>query len=119
MIRTFAEHYGARNFTYDTGADAVREFLAYVLNTPKGTRPYYPLFGSYLGRYKYAPLNQTTIREVHAEIRSCINSIDGISVVNSEYSVDARTRSLSFRFFLVVDGNRMSVSMSYSDGNVK
>lgn len=118
MLRSFSEKYSIRNFVYDTGSGAVREYLMHILNTPKGTRPYYPDFGSNLHKYQYAPLNQIVIREVHAEIRNCINQVEGITVLNSEYAVNVKLRQVAFKFYLTVDGERMQVSMGYTKGNV-
>ena len=116
MLRTFSEKYHNRNFVWDTGSDAVREYLAYILNTPKGTRPYYPNFGSNLHKFKYAPLNQVTLREIHAEIRNCINAIDGMILQTSEYTVDVKSRSIYFKFYMLVDKDLMTVSLKYSGG---
>lgn len=119
MLRSFSEKYSIRNFAYDSGTDAVREYLTFILNTPKGTRAYYPDFGSNLHKYQYAPLNQTLIREVHAEIRNCVNQVEGITVLTTEYDVNIKLRQVAFKFYLMVDGERMQVSLGYKDGSVQ
>ena len=118
MLRSFSEKFINRNFAWDNGTDAVREYLTYILNTPKGTRPYYPHFGSNLHKFKYAPLNQVTLREIHSEIRNCINAIEGMVIQTSEYFVDVQNRTIAFKFYMQVNKDKMTVSMQYSGGAV-
>lgn len=55
-MKTFAGEYSGNNFTFSDDAAAIRMQLISILNTPLGSRYYYPDYGSRINEYRFTTL---------------------------------------------------------------
>lgn len=116
-MRTFMENFdNVVSYAWDKRVSAVRDFLLVVLNTPRGSRPYYPEFGCDIEKYKYMPLNTNVINMIHHEIRKSIDSISGLTLRSSSYRVLSKERTLLFQFVLLMKSETVTVKLSYKEG---
>ena len=60
-MKTFTGQYSNGNFVYSNDTEAIRAQLISILNTPLGSRFYYPSYGSRLNDYRFDVINYFTI----------------------------------------------------------
>lgn len=101
-MRTFTGNYSNRNFQYSGDNEALRAQLISILNTPKGSRFYYPSYGSHLNEYKFSVLNHFSINMIGQEIKTAITLIDGVKLSAISYSIVDNT------LYFTIDLNKMS-----------
>lgn len=113
-MRTFTGNYSNRSFQYSGDNEALRAQLISILNTPKGSRFYYPSYGSHLNEYRFSILNHFSINMIGQEIKTAITLIDGVTLSAISYSVAGNT------LYFTIDLNKMSntirLNLSIVDG---
>ena len=63
-MKTFTGQYSNGNFVYSNDTEAIRAQLISILNTPLGSRFYYPSYGSRLNDYRFDVINYFTINMI-------------------------------------------------------
>lgn len=115
---TFNETYVNPSYQYLEGADAFKEYVMDMLNTDRGSRPYYPDYGSLISRYKYALLTVQTAQEIHADVYYTISSMDNVTIIRSNYKTDIANRRVELYYDIVLGQEPIGLHMTYSDGEV-
>lgn len=114
---TFTESFYNQSFQYTSGVQALKEYILDILNTDRGSRPYYPDYGMLLDKYKYSLLTPYTAQQIHAEVFYIISSLDGISIRSTAYRIDKSGRSMNMIFNLIVKQEPIGLHLDYSDGS--
>lgn len=113
-MKTFSGKFLGRNFVYSSDNEAIRMQLISILNTPLGSRFYYPSYGSTLNNFRFSVLNYFTINMIGQEIKRAVSLIDGVSLASIGYSVKENT------IYFDIALNRMSeivkLKLSVTDG---
>ena len=113
-MKTFSGKFLGKNFVYSDDNEAIRMQLVSILNTPVGSRFYYPSYGSRLNEFRFSVLNYFTVNMIGEEIKSAVNLINGVSLAGISYYITDNN------LYFVVDLNRNSekvrVSLSVKDG---
>lgn len=113
-MQTFSGKYYGRNFVYSSDTEAIRMQLVSILNTPMGSRFYYPSYGSHLNEYRFSILNYFTINMIGQEIKNAVALIDGVTLSNIGYYIKSNT------IYFIIELNKMSekvkVNISVKDG---
>ena len=116
---TFIESYNTSNFCYTTGVSALREYILDILNTDRGTRPYYPDYGLLMEKYKFSLFTPALAQSIHADVYFVISSIDNISIRDSGYRIDYKNKRLDMSFSLMIGQEPIGVHLTYSDGGFR
>lgn len=113
-MKTFSGKFLGKNFVYSDDNEAIRMQLVSILNTPVGSRFYYPSYGSRLNEFRFSVLNYFTVNMISEEIKSAVNLINGVTLAGISYYIKDNN------LYFVVDLNRNSekvrVSLSVKDG---
>lgn len=113
-MRTFTGKYSNGNFVYSGNAEVLKSQLVSILNTPFGSRFYYPGYGSRLNEYKFSPINYFTIHMISQEIKNAVNYIDGVSLSAISYSLEDGI--LKFNVELSKLSERIKLSLNVVNG---
>lgn len=113
-MKTFTGKYANTNFIYSDDNDALRMQLISILNTPKGSRFYYPSYGSHINEYRFEILNYFTINMIGQEIKDAVSLIDGVELESIEYIV--YNNRLDFNISLSRMSNIINIKVSVADG---
>lgn len=113
-MKTFTGKYSNKNFQYSSDNEVLRAQLISILNTPVGSRFYYPDYGSNLNDYRFNILNHFSINMIAQEVKRAVTLIDGVELTSISYSVDGNV------LYFTVDLERLSniirVTFSIVDG---
>lgn len=115
---TFVESFGTTNFTYTTGVRAFKQYLIDQLNTERGTRPYYPDYGSLLSRYKYSLLTVQTASLIHSDVYFILSSMDGVTVLGTNFKIDKANKRLEMVFDIMLGQEPIGLHLSYANGEI-
>lgn len=115
---TFVESYGSTNFTYNSGVRAFKQYLLDQLNTEKGSRPYYPDYGSRLSRYEHSLLTRQTASLIHSDVYFVLSRMDNVIILASNFSIDVQQKKLSMRFDILLGQEPIGLHLSYSNGEI-
>lgn len=113
---TFTESYSTPSFYLKEGVSALKEYILDILNTDRGSRPYYPDYGFLLDKYKFSLLNYQLAEEIHSEVYFVINSIDNITILETNYKLDVNGKKLNLYFNLKLGQDPIGVHLTYQDG---
>lgn len=113
-MRTFFGDYKNKNFVYSNKNDAIRAQLISILNTQKGSRFYYPNYGSDLNQYRFGIINYFTIQMIGQCVKDAISLLDGVSIINIRYSVEKD--HLKFYIDLNCNSDNVTVHLSIANG---
>ena len=113
-MRTFTGKYENGNYILSGDSEALKAQLISILNTPLGSRFYYPSYGSTLNTYKFNVLNYFTINIIGQEIRRVVGLIDGVTLSSIAYSI--RNNTIKFDIELVRVSQKVKISLSVTDG---
>ncbi len=114
-MKTFTGSYFNRNFVLSDDNEVLKANLVSILNTPIGSRFYYPSYGSNLSSYKGANINYFTINMIGQEIKSAIDLIDGVELSNFSYYFDDEN-VLRFNITLSKRSQSFIVNLAIKDG---
>ena len=84
-MKTFTGQYSNGNFVYSNDTEAIRAQLISILNTPLGSRFYYPSYGSRLNDYRFDVINYFTINMIAQEIKNAIFLVNAVKQGKLEY----------------------------------
>lgn len=115
---TFIEKFSTYTYSYTEGTDAFKEYIMDILNTERGSRPYYPDYGSLLAKYKYSLLTVQTAQEIHSDVYFVISSIDNVTIIRTRYKLDSANRRVELYYDLVLGQEPIGLHLTYSDGEV-
>jgi hypothetical protein len=113
-MQTFTGKFSNGNFVYSSDAEAIKAQLISILNTPAGSRFYYPSYGSHLNEYKFSILNYFTINMIGQEVKDAIALMSNVNLINISYYVYNNT--LYFSIDLNRLSEKISINISVSDG---
>ena len=113
-METFFGQYVGKNFVLSNESEALRIQLVSILNTPSGSRFYYPSYGSRLNEYNFNVLNYYTVNMIGQEVKNAISLLDGVSLVSIDYVVDGN--KVMFMITLQKTSNRIRVNLTVQDG---
>lgn len=113
-MKTFTGKYTNKNFQYSSDNEVLRAQLISILNTPIGSRFYYPSYGSKLSEYKFTILNHFSINMISQEIKNAVDLIDGVTLSAISYNVI--DNSIYFTVDLEKLSNTIKVVLSVTDG---
>ncbi len=113
-MRTFTGKYINENFAYSDDNEAIRAQLISILNTPIGSRFYYPSYGSRLNEFKFSIINYFTINMIGQEIKNAVALMGGISL--NKISYDVYDNKLVFNVELKRLSEKISINLSVVDG---
>lgn len=113
-MQTFIGEYQNGNFTMSSDAIALKAQLVSILNTPIGTRFYYPSFGSNLSQLRFSVLNYYTINIITQAIKDAVELINGVRLLSLVYTI--KNNSLLFTVNLDKLSTKYSINISVSDG---
>lgn len=116
---TFTESFIGTQFFYTSGVSALKEYILDMLNTDRGTRPYYPDYGCLVEKYKYSLLNLQTAQRIHSEVYFLIASMDNIRIINTNYRLKIKEKKVELYFDLVLGQEPIGLHLTYSDGGFK
>ena len=113
-MKTFTGKFSNGSYVL-SGDDAVlKSQLVSVLNTPIGSRFYYPSYGSHLNEFRFSVINHFTINMISQEIKSAVDLLDGVSLIGIQYYV--KDNKLYFDVGLSRLSNKYTINLSVSDG---
>lgn len=113
-MKTFVGEYKNGNFSYSGDIDSIRMQLISILNTPLGSRFYFPSYGSKISDYRFNVINYFTINMIGQEIKRVVDLIDGVSLTDIQYNVQDNT--IIFDMSLSRLSDIIKIRVSVSDG---
>lgn len=113
-MKTFSGKFSDKNFIYSDDIESIRMQLVSILNTPVGSRFYYPSYGSHLREYRFAVLNYYTINIIGQEIKNAVDFISGVELTGISYYVVDNV--LHFNIELNRLSNIVKVNLTVVDG---
>lgn len=113
-MKTFIGKYSNGNFVYSGDVESIRAQLISILNTPLGSRFYYPSYGSRLNEFRFSILNYYTINMIGQEIKNAIALMSGITLVRIGYYVN--NNKLYFNIELSRMAENIKLNLSVVDG---
>lgn len=114
-MESFTGEYKHNGFVLSGDADVLKAELVSILNTPIGSRFYYPTYGSNLNQLRFSILNYFTINMIGQEVKSAIDLLDGVTLNSISYYVSSNNK-VSFVLDLSRNSDNYKVSLSVSDG---
>ena len=113
-MKTFIGDYENGNYVMSSEDASLRAQLICILNTPKGSRFYYPEFGTHLNEYRFSTIDYFTINIISEEVREAVRLMDGVSLAGISYYIDGN------KLYFTVDLTRLSgvirLNISISEG---
>lgn len=116
---TFIEEYSDTAYTYTQGVPALKEYILDILNTERGTRPYYPDYGLLLEKFKYTLLTPATAQRIHSEVYYVIESIENITILATNYTIDYSAKKLSMYFDVAYGQEPIGLHLTYTNGGFR
>lgn len=116
---SFTESFYRTSFVYKNGVPALKEYILDILNTDRGSRPYYPDYGLLLEKFKYLPLTLPTAQRIHSEVYFVINSIDNIRITNTNYRLNNKEKKLELYYDLLQGQEPIGLHLTYSEGGFR
>ena len=113
-MKTFMGKYSNGNFVLSDDNDVLKAELISILNTPLGSRFYYPSYGSHLREFRFSIINYFTINMIGQEIKNAVNLMDGVSLSSIDYYVS--NNKLYFNVILNRLSEKIKVNLSVVDG---
>lgn len=113
---TFTESFYSSAFYYKDKVEAFREYILDIINTEKGTRPYYPDYGLLLESFKYSILTLSLAQRIHSEVYFVLSSIEGVRIVSTNYKMNHKERKLELYYDLVLGQEPIGLHLSYNNG---
>lgn len=113
-MQTFIGEYSDKNYIYSGDNAVLKSQLLSILNTPVGSRFYYPEYGSNLYKYKFSVINYFTVNVIGQEIKNAVDMISDVSLSNITYNVNGTT--LTFNVDLKKTSNIFRVNIKVEDG---
>lgn len=113
-MKTFIGDFKDKNFIYSSDTEALRAQLISILNTPFGSRWYYPTYGTRLNEYRFSVMNYFTINMIGQEIKNAVALIGGVKLSKISYYLE--DNQLHFNVDLVKQLETVSINLSVSDG---
>lgn len=118
-MSSYIENYSKNNYCFETTSSSFYQSVMDQLNTPLGSRAYYPDYGSKLYLYKFLPLDINTAKVIHAEIYILLSSYEGVDILSTDYKLLVEQKTLRTFFDLNVTGDFFTISFNYATGEVK
>lgn len=116
---TFVESYSRPNYYYKEGVPALREYILDILNTDRGTRPYYPDYGLLLDKYKFSLFTPALAQSIHSDVYFVISAMDNITISKTGYKIDYQNKKLDMSFELLLGQEPIGLHLTYTDGGFK
>lgn len=116
---TFIESFYNTDFHYTSGVAALKQYILDMLNTDRGTRPYYPDYGCLVEKYKYSLLNLQTAQNIHSDVYYQIASMSNIQIINTNYKLKIAEKKVELYFDLLLGQEPIGIHLTYSDGGFK
>lgn len=113
-MKTFVGEYRNGNYVLSGDDEVLRAQLISILNTEKGTRFYYPSYGSNLRDFRFSVLNYFTINMIGQEVKSAIDLLNGVKLSSIDYQIDGN--SIKFNISLTRMSTRLNINISVADG---
>lgn len=113
-MKTFFGEYNNKNYVYSDDSAVLKSQLISILNTPIGTRFYYPEYGSNLYKYKFGVINYFTVNMIGQEIKNAISMMTGVSLSSITYNINGTT--LLFNISLKKTSNIFRLNIKVEDG---
>lgn len=113
-MESFTGAYERNNFVLSSDEKVLKAELISILNTPVGSRYYYPSYGSNLSSFKFSVLNYFTINIIGQEVKSAVDLLDGVTLSGISYYIS--NNKLYFTLDLNKNSNNYKVTLSVSDG---
>lgn len=110
-MRSFAGQYKNNRFIFSNENETLRAKLISILNTPLGSRFYYPSYGSNLNQYRFSILNYFTINMIGQEIKNAISLMGGISLSKISYYVTDNVLYFNIELNRLSDIIRLNLSV--------
>lgn len=114
-MKTFIGEYKNGSYIMSGDDEVLRAQLVTILNTPIGSRFYYPSFGSNLKNLRFSVLNYYTINIITQTIKDAVDLIDGVKLAGISYSL-SNNNTIQY----IIDLDRLStkyrINLSVSDG---
>lgn len=72
-----------------SNADSIKQSLNMIVDTARGSRIFFPLFGCRVRSFLFEPLDEETSRRIGEELQNTITSYERrISILNIDISID-------------------------------
>jgi phage baseplate assembly protein W len=113
-MESFTGKYTRNGFILSSDKDVLKAELVSILNTPIGSRFYYPTYGSNLNQLRFSILNHFTVNMIGQEVKSAIELLDGVTLNGISYYISNNT--VNFVLDLSKYSENYKVSLSVSDG---
>lgn len=114
-MESFTGEYSHNNFVLSSDNEVLKAELVSILNTPIGSRFYYPTYGSNLNQMRFNILNYFTINMIGQEVKSVIDLLDGVTLNGISYYISSNN-TVNFVLDLSKYSENYKVSLSVSDG---
>ena len=116
---TFTESFYKNSFYYKDSVSALKEYILDILNTEKGSRPYYPDYGLLVEKYKYALFTPSLAQTIHADVYFVINSIDGLRISRTNYRMNLADKRLELYYEVILGQEPIGLHLTYDDGGFR
>ena len=116
---TFIESFYKNSYYYTEGVNALREYILDILNTDRGTRPYYPDYGLLVEKYKYSLFTPSLAQNIHADVYFVINSLDNIRITKTNYRMDLANKKLELYYEILLGQEPIGLHLIYEDGGFR
>lgn len=113
-MKTFIGDFKDKNYIYSSDTEALRAQLISIINTPCGSRWYYPTYGTRLNEYRFSVMNYFTINMIGQEIKNAIALMNGVKLSKISYYLE--NNQLHFNIDLVRQSEIIRIGLSVSDG---
>lgn len=113
-MKTFIGSYKNNNFIYSSDNEVIKAQLISILNTPIGSRFYYPSYGSRLNEYRFSILNYFTINIIAQEVKNAIELLSGVSLTSLTY--DIYKNKINFNIELERMSDTVRINLTVIDG---
>lgn len=111
---TFAGKYSNGNYIYSGDNDSLKMQLISILNTPLGSRFYYPSYGSRLNEFRFSIYNYFSVNMIAQEVKNAVELLDGVSLSGISYYIEDNI--LYFDIELSRMSETIKLNISVTDG---
>lgn len=116
---TFTAAYSGTAYRGTSGVAALYHYVLDQVNTPLGSRPYYPDYGSRIHEYRHLPLTATLARVVHTEVYVLLTQQPGVTVLSTSYQLVPEHRALHLQYTILYAGETVLAQYLYAGGTVQ
>ena len=116
---TFVESFYRNSYYYTEGVPALKEYILDILNTDRGTRPYYPDYGLLVEKYKYSLFTPALAQRIHADVYFVIAAIDNIKMLSTSYKMDLANKKLYLYYEVQVGQEPIGLHLTYDEGGFR